>query len=176
MNKDKLRSFMKERRKNISIERRKVAEKTLEKFFFENIDKTHKILSFYPFQSEISLKGVNEALSSLGNLFLPKMINGALQIFKVDNLDTDVEKNHFEIFEPIPDKCTEVPITFIDCIFVPGLAFDDALSRLGYGKGFYDKLLENYKGISIGLGFKEQKVKKVPTENYDQTLNQVHLF
>lgn len=56
-------------------------------------------------------------------------------------------------------------------LFVPGLGFDKLGYRLGRGKGFYDKYLENYKGLKIGLCFEEQLVDIVPREGHDQKLN-----
>jgi 5-formyltetrahydrofolate cyclo-ligase len=167
---------MKEIRKNISLERRKSAEESLESFVFEKLNSNLTILSFYSFQSEISLHKVNATLSSQSRLYLPKIIHNELKVFKVSQLSIDVEKNCFGIFEPIPKNCSEIPLTSIDCIFVPGLAFDEEQSRLGYGKGFYDKLLASFKGTSIGLGFKEQSLKNIPSEPHDQKLSKVVLF
>ncbi len=69
--------------------------------------------------------------------------------------NTKIKKNEFNIPEPVDG--IEVPVTKIDVIFVPLLAFDKAGHRVGYGKGFYDTFLgacrENT--IKIGLSFFE---------------------
>jgi 5-formyltetrahydrofolate cyclo-ligase len=65
----------------------------------------------------------------------------------------------------------------ISCILVPGLVFDKNNYRLGYGLGFYDKLLKNKKCPTIGIGFFEQLFKdSLPIEEHDIKLNQVMLF
>ena len=76
--------------------------------------------------------------------------------------NTKIKKNHYNIPEPIdgPDTSGEVPVSKIDVVFVPLLAFDTKGNRVGYGKGFYDKLLSNCKPetIKIGLSFFKPEV------------------
>ena len=52
-------------------------------------------------------------------------------------------------------------------ILVPGLAFGEDGSRLGRGKGFYDKYLENFSGLKIGICFSEQIFEELPMEPND---------
>ncbi len=72
--------------------------------------------------------------------------------------NTKIKKNHYNIPEPIDGL--EVPVSKIDVVFVPLLAFDTKGNRVGYGKGFYDKLLSNCKPetIKIGLSFFKPEV------------------
>ena len=57
------------------------------------------------------------------------------------------------------------------------MAFNKNLNRLGYGGGYYDRLIERLskkkKIIKIGLAFSIQKVDKVPTNVYDKKLDYV---
>ena len=68
---------------------------------------------------------------------------------------TKIKKNQYNIPEPIDG--IEVPVTKIDVVFIPLLAFDLKGNRVGYGKGFYDKFLSKCKPetIKIGLSFFE---------------------
>ncbi len=68
---------------------------------------------------------------------------------------TKIKKNSYNIPEPVDG--IEVPVTKIDVVFVPLLAYDTKGNRVGYGKGFYDKFLSNCKPetIKIGLSFFE---------------------
>ena len=50
---------------------------------------------------------------------------------------------------------------------VPALAFDSTGNRLGYGKGFYDRFLINFIGLSVGITFDELKCNSLPHENTD---------
>lgn len=66
-------------------------------------------------------------------------------------------KNEYNIYEP--EDGLEVPISKIDVVFIPLLAFDSIGNRVGYGKGFYDKFLSDCKPetIKIGLSFFESE-------------------
>ncbi|WP_395044061.1 5-formyltetrahydrofolate cyclo-ligase [Flavobacterium sp.] len=69
--------------------------------------------------------------------------------------NTRFKKNEYNISEPVDGL--EVPVSKIEVVFVPLLAFDDKGNRVGYGKGFYDKFLSEClpKTIKIGLSFFE---------------------
>jgi 5-formyltetrahydrofolate cyclo-ligase len=69
--------------------------------------------------------------------------------------NTKIKKNKFNIPEPIDGL--EVPISKINVVFLPLLAYDKKGNRVGYGKGFYDKFLGQCKPdvIKIGLSFFE---------------------
>lgn len=67
--------------------------------------------------------------------------------------NTKIKKNEYDIPEPVDGL--EVPVSKIDVVFVPLLAFDEKGNRVGYGKGFYDKFLSECKPevLKIGLSF-----------------------
>ncbi|RAR49868.1 5-formyltetrahydrofolate cyclo-ligase [Flavobacterium lacus] len=69
--------------------------------------------------------------------------------------NTKIKKNEYNIPEPM--NGLEVPVSMIEVIFVPLLAFDKKGHRIGYGKGFYDQFLAecNPETIKIGLSFFE---------------------
>ncbi len=51
--------------------------------------------------------------------------------------------------------------------FVPGVGFSLQGQRLGRGKGFYDRFLENHKGIKIGICWSGQLMENIPVESHD---------
>jgi len=63
--------------------------------------------------------------------------------------------------------CIEIPPDDLDLVLVPGVAFDLHGNRLGRGKGFYDRLLQNFRGTKCGIAFDEQIVEKIPAEKTD---------
>ena len=69
--------------------------------------------------------------------------------------NTKIKKNEYNIPEPM--NGLEVPVSMIEVVFVPLLAFDQQGHRVGYGKGFYDQFLAecNPETIKIGLSFFE---------------------
>ena len=82
----------------------------------------------------------------------------------------DIIAGQFGIREPVA-ACAEVPLNRLDLVLVPGVAFDARGSRLGRGKGFYDRLLADVRGTKCGVAFEEQIVDAVPVGPLDIRLN-----
>ena len=76
----------------------------------------------------------------------------------------------------IPEPETK-NIVYPDVLLIPLVAFDKNLNRLGYGGGYYDRLIKkfskNKKIIKIGLALSVQKINKVPTNVHDQKLDYI---
>ena len=76
----------------------------------------------------------------------------------------------------IPEPETK-NIVYPDVLLIPLVAFDKNLNRLGYGGGYYDRLIKKLskkkKIIKIGLAFSLQKINKVPTNVHDQKLDYI---
>ena len=75
---------------------------------------------------------------------------------------------------PEPEK---IKLTYPDVILVPLVAFDKKLNRLGYGGGYYDRLIkklsEKKKILKIGLALSFQKIDNVPINKYDKKLDYI---
>ena len=80
--------------------------------------------------------------------------------------------NQYGIPEPSEGK-----IVYPDILLVPLVAFDKNLNRLGYGAGYYDRLIQSLKKrktiIAIGLAFDFQELHLIPTSKYDQKLDYI---
>ena len=68
-------------------------------------------------------------------------------------------------------------LVYPDIILVPIVAFDNNLNRLGYGAGYYDRLISKLskkkKLLKIGLAFSVQRVDNIPTNKYDKKLDYI---
>ena len=79
----------------------------------------------------------------------------------------DVKIGAFGVREPDVNFCTLVDdYTNAICI-VPAIAFDKSGYRLGYGKGYYDRFLCNFDGISIGISYDECITQKLCVDSFD---------
>jgi 5-formyltetrahydrofolate cyclo-ligase len=85
---------------------------------------------------------------------------------RVKDLHVEILSGQFGIREPAT-ACIEIPLADLDLVLVPGVAFDLRGNRLGRGKGFYDRLLQNFDGKKIGIAFDEQVVEAVPAGHLD---------
>lgn len=86
--------------------------------------------------------------------------------FHVINDISEVEEGAYNIFEPVKNAAV-LEKNSIDVLFVPGVVFDQAGYRIGYGGGYYDRFLMDYHGVTISLLAKFQLVAHIPKENHD---------
>ena len=93
-----------------------------------------------------------------------------LDVYEVRDLAHDLEAGTWGISEPRPDRCTPADPRTIDFVLVPGVAFDAHGGRLGYGAGFYDRLLSGSVSPHAWLvagAFEAQMVEAVPLNEHD---------
>ena len=102
--------------------------------------------------------------------------NSNSMVFKKWLKKEKLQKSHIGTYEPLLTNKTIFP----QIIVVPMLTFDRKLNRLGYGAGYYDKLISTLKRyfdkkqknfITIGLAYSEQETKSIPYESHDQKLD-----
>lgn len=77
----------------------------------------------------------------------------------------DIKRGAYGIREPI--NIRQVHIDDLKAIIIPGIGFDRKGTRLGFGKGCYDRFLENYKGLKIGVCYEFQFLDELPADEYD---------
>jgi 5-formyltetrahydrofolate cyclo-ligase len=133
------------------------------------IPSARTILFFAPLPDELDIWPVLELSLALGtNCALPffdaEIISYGAR--RLTNLKTEIIAGKFGVREPATG-CAEIPLDRFDLILVPGMAFDLHGSRLGRGKGFYDRLLEKAGGIKCGVCHDFQLLEKIPSEPHD---------
>nr|WP_254606012.1 5-formyltetrahydrofolate cyclo-ligase [Deinococcus sp. JMULE3] len=79
---------------------------------------------------------------------------------------TATEVSRFGALQP-PADAPQVPLDTVDAILLPGLAFDQAGVRLGYGGGFYDRLLPAFRGVTVGVIQDALLVPELPRDPHD---------
>lgn len=79
----------------------------------------------------------------------------------------DLTPGPFGILEPGP-AAPPVDPARADVILVPGLGFDQRGYRVGYGGGFYDRLLQLTTGATVGIAFDEQVLETLPYAGHDR--------
>eukprot|EP01047_Picozoa_sp_COSAG01_P013860 COSAG01_NODE_662_length_14431_cov_31.385775_7_plen_188_part_00 len=135
-----------------------------------NFVKEHKInciAAYMPILNELQLEELFiYCLKNKIDLCFPKIINNRLNFYQIDNINKDFKKGPYNIEEP-KNTCKQRNLSEIQLILLPGLAFDLNYNRIGYGKGYYDRTLKNYKAITLGICYKQQiliesTIKKEP--------------
>lgn len=179
--KDISRDKMKKLRSKVSESKRKESSFNLchRLEYFLTIFQLRHIAVFHPIDEnkEIDISSIWKFYKNSNRVFyFPKMNGESLNFYLVDNFKDGFSVGYSNILEP-SDYCAEVDSSVFDVILTPGLAFDLKGSRLGYGKGFYDKFLKilNFKTIRVGVGFSFQLFweHNLPSEKWDQHLDWV---
>ena len=135
------------------------------------------VLVYYPIKSEIDILPIAKKAFELGkNVAFPiSQKSSCLLDFRLVKSLDELSVGAYGIHEPkenaphpiFPDKKEEAL-----CI-VPALSIDKKGSRLGYGKGFYDRFLKDFNGISLGAVFEELLCDSLPTESTDIPLEMI---
>ena len=173
MLKSQLRKKILKIRKKKNIKNIQINFNELIKIFKKEKINKKTIGGYYPVNFEI------DDLALLRK-FEKKKFNISLPVIK-KNFQMDFYKwSFFDILKVnkygIPEPETK-SIVYPDILLIPLVAFDKNLNRLGYGAGYYDRLIEKLskkkKIIKIGLAFSVQKINVVPINIYDQRLDYI---
>ncbi len=171
MNKFKLRAKILKLRKNNSHKKIGLYPEKIFSFLKKNKINFKSVRGYFPCNYEIDDLALLDFLKNKRiNISLPIIgKNNQMDFFEWKKKDP-LKINKYGIAEP-----TSVKKIYPDIIFLPLVAFDTDLNRLGYGGGFYDRYLEKIlkikKILKIGLGFSYQELKKIPINMYDKKLD-----
>lgn len=173
-----IRTALRQQRDSLSSTRREEAETAGTEHILDFAASFDQVISYDSFGSEFSTKKINRGLIGMKKLFLPFVTETGLVIYRVDNLLSQTALHRYGFLEPRPELCRLWELEGRCLVIVPGIAFDRASHRLGYGKGYYDRFLHDCAEnlTSCGLGFKEQYVEKLPVDPSDHSLDRVFLF
>ena len=85
---------------------------------------------------------------------VPKCIHATREMdFRLITSYDNLETVYMDLLEPIVDETISVEKDEIDLQIVPGVVFSDEGYRIGFGGGYYDRYLTDYKGIRLSLAF-----------------------
>ena len=130
------------------------------------------ILLYYPIKNEISPLPLMEKALKIGKSVAFPVCDkeNRMLIFKKATSLSDLKQADFGLFEP-NEHCTSATLDENTLCIVPALLFSKDGYRLGYGGGYYDRFLKNFKGISAGLCYNELLCDSLPHEAHDIPLD-----
>ncbi len=175
MNKNELREKYIKIRKAISDKENKsniIASILLDELRQNNyLDNNKYIALYFSKDDEVNTKNIILKLISLDyKICLPRVSGEHLDFYLFDSFD-NLEISLFKVMEPKIQKEKLVSLDDISIMVVPGVCFDVYGNRIGYGKGFYDKVITN-KVITIGICFDEQIYSdKIDAEYHDKKID-----
>lgn len=161
-------------RDGLSSAERKIKSREIEAKLFSlpEFRNAHAVMLFASFRSEVdTVPMIRRALSEGKRVILPKVHGKALALFEIKDFDQDVAPGAWGI--PEPRESAPVKLDELDVIIVPGAAFDQQGNRLGYGAGFYDKLLSAFNKPTVAVAFDVQIVSAVPVAAHDVPIKKI---
>lgn len=166
--KDEIRSRLLAHRMLLSPEAVETASRRVWRSLFDlNVLEDKRCIALYsPFRNEIGIQGLFSSLQAAGKtLYFPRIEGQKLKFIEVDRW-SKLKLGTWGILEPPPGGREEA-LERLEVVVVPGVAFDEEGYRLGFGKGYYDRTLANFRGIMIGLAYDFQIVPSFLREKDD---------
>ena len=136
------------------------------------------VLGYMAFDHEVLTDGLmQQAMASGKQLVLPMVLGDRqdMALYVIEDLGRDVAPGYRGILEPQPQRTRAVAPETLELALIPGVAFDLRGGRLGFGVGFYDRLLSRLpRDIpTVGLAFDFQVIPRLPFEPHDMLLEAI---
>ncbi len=137
-------------------------------------DSTGALASYLALADELDLDALHQRWWSHGRVvWLPRVSGpGTLTWHPLTGSDLTV-RGSYGIREPDPARVPAAPLPADATVLVPGVGFTRYGQRLGQGQGFYDRVLAEHRGHTIGIAFRCQVVETLPCEPHDQPVARV---
>ena len=139
--------------------------------------KAQHVALYLTHDGELATAPLINALWQLGiNTYLPRLhpFNAGQLLFLRYTADTPMQPNQFGILEPKLAVRAIIPVTELDIVITPLVAFDAVGNRMGMGGGYYDRTLANWqlqgKPLPMGYAHDCQQVPNLPCEHWDVPL------
>ena len=170
-----LRSQIRAALRELTREERAESDQELCAQFLQHpiLEKAQTILLYYGVGTEIRTDAILEALLAQGKtVCMPRCLSDTeMQAYVITGME-DMEPDRYNI--PAPKvTCPVMERKDIDLILTPGLSFDSRGGRLGQGAGYYDRYLEDYEGITVGLCREDFFQINLPKEPLDMWVKYV---
>ena len=159
MKKSELRKHYLSKRKAISVEEIAIKSQRITNLFFKNFDLSEvkylhiflPIIKHNEINTWLIIKYLQQNFPEI-NIIIPKIIpeNSELENYLFD--EKTLIENAWGILEPSGENQEKILPEYIDLVIIPLLIFDKNGNRVGYGKGFYDRFLQQCKPETLKIG------------------------
>ena len=135
--------------------------------------KAKRIGLYHALPDEPDLADLLKEYAQVKELFIPR-VEGDNIAFYAYTGEADLDAaGAYGIAEPTADADTAVDPSSLDLLLVPGVAFDRKGSRMGRGKGYYDRFLPATQARLIGITFSYRLLEDLPTDPWDRPMDGV---
>ena len=164
------------RRDSIPAAVKKLKDRAIAELLFSlsEMQQSKTVFFFASFKSEVDTFGmIRRSLEEGKRVALPRVEGADLGLYLIKNLD-ELAPGYMKIPEPtVLTDDRKVSIHDVDAVIVPGAAFDLSGNRIGYGGGFYDRLLAGMQRTIpiIAPAYEEQVIDAVPADQHDKKVS-----
>lgn len=144
-------------------------------FSLEEFQLAERIALYAAFRNEVETASIFQKSHALRKeLFYPAVdaAQEAVRFYRVQNLK-ELAPGYRGILEPVKKTQPLSRLNFLNMIVVPGVVFDVKGNRIGFGLGYYDRILEKFKGVRVALAFDFQVCDALPIHNKDQRMDMI---
>jgi 5-formyltetrahydrofolate cyclo-ligase len=178
--KKRIRSKLLKKRDSIPEDQKISKEAAIEKRLFDLdvFTQAMSLLMYVSFRSEVDTTRYLQDVIKLGKRLLLPVVDTrhkALKLYELKDV-SELTPGYMGIPEPLVRESRRATLKDVDLVIIPGTGFDMHGNRLGYGGGYYDRLL-GYESrqlaqidlhiMTIALAFEEQIGEKIPAEPHD---------
>lgn len=176
-----LRKEIRQRRNALSPREQQLAARRIHERLFEHprMLTAKRVSLFLSFDGEINTRPLIETLwQQEKEVYLPVIhpfSKGHLLFLRYEK-SSDMTHHPFGILEPKLDVRRVLPVSQLDVIVTPMVAFDAQGNRLGMGGGYYDRTLKNWRQngpYPIGIAHDCQQVEGLTRESWDVPLPEI---
>ncbi len=143
----------------------------------KNFKSSTNIMTFMDFKREVSTNPINDwILMQNKNLIIPRVVknNPILELCIIKDIN-NMELSNLGIKEPKSTHKDFVEPKDIDFVIIPGVAFTTDGARLGYGGGYYDRIIPLMikKPLIVAPAFELQIIDNLPLEPHDINIDMI---
>lgn len=140
--------------------------------------KAATIMTYIDFNHEVMTRPlIHDAFNKAKKVVVPitDTVNRTLILSELRDMDRELEVSNYGILAPKKEYIREIDAKQLDLILVPAVLYDILGYRIGYGGGYYDRLLLNVPNevCRIGLAFSFQVLEMIPHEAHDQKVDMI---
>lgn len=169
--KQKIRNYIRQRKEVVSETDKSLdAQRVFDKIeLLPEFEEAQTILLYWSMPDELSTHNFIVKWSKRKQILLPVVKDDDMLIKSFSGKE-DLKRSTYGIWEPDSQK---EYMSKIDLVIAPGIAFDKNKSRLGRGKGYYDRFFINKRIVKIGVGFDFQLLESIPVNQFDIKMDKI---
>lgn len=138
----------------------------------EEYIKSQTVFIYMDFKNEVMTSSLIKKMLDEGKrVVIPytDTLNTVIIPVELHNIEEDLKVCSFGYLEPKKEKIVPVELKELDLIIVPGVAFDKNLNRIGFGKGYYDRILttKRHDAKAVAIAYELQVLEEIPYEEHD---------